>query len=44
MGLEELVSSGISSVNEKRGFPGWQEKSGGSEVESNVIGQGLIEK
>ena len=44
MGLEELVSSGISSVNKKRGLTEWQEKSGRSEVESNVIGQGLIEK
>ena len=44
MGLKKLVSSGLSSVWEIRGVPGGEEKSGGSEVESNVIRQRLIEK
>lgn len=44
MGLKKLVSSGISSVWEIREVPAGQEKSGGFEVESNVIRQRLIEK
>ena len=44
MGLKKLVSTGLSPVWEMRGVPGEEEKSGGSEVESNVIRQRLIEK
>ena len=44
MGLEKLQASGISSVCEIRRVLAGEEKSGGSEVESNVIRQRLIEK
>ena len=44
MGLEKLVSSGISSESEISGVLGEEQKSGWSGVESNVIRQRLIEK